>query len=196
MRSLAFLFLIVSLPAVAQSAKTTSKRPPVSQLSSKDDDDADAPAAKGAPALVADDDRALAAGLVFLFEPAPDEVRVLAIEDLALLQDPRAIEPLASLVLDPNPTIALAAVKAIALFTTPRATQVLENVVRHPRTGMPLKEAALRSLPFHRRQRARDFLDSVARGGGYPNNLKQIANESLVAFDLSQPSVSTSGAKR
>lgn len=182
MRSLAFI-LLFALSTAALAQGRTQKRP-ASVL--RGEDDADPPPSK--PSTTAsescgDPDRALGLALSYAFEQAPEEIRVIAIEDLGLLGDPRALDALAALVLDSNPRIQVAAVRAAASFNTLRATQILENVVRHPRLPMPLKEQALRSLPFHRRPRVRDFLAAVSKAPSYPLNLRKIAQESLAAFD-------------
>ncbi|MFL5321745.1 MAG: HEAT repeat domain-containing protein [Myxococcaceae bacterium] len=190
MRSLAFIFLIVSSAAPAQDKKpapAAQKRPPASMLNAKEEDEPAAAQKTENAALCGDADKALATALAYAFEPAPDEIRAIAIEDLALLADPRAVDPLATLILDANPAVATAAVHALGTFTTPRATQVLENVIRHPRISPNVKELAIKALPFHRRQRARDFLASIAKNSAYPQNLQRAAADALAAFDLSQP---------
>ncbi len=85
-------------------------------------------------------DVALMRGLGFAFEPAPIEIRVQAIEDLGLLGDRRALNPLAELSLDPNPQIARAAVRAIAMMRSPRSEEILRNLIGHP---VPLETTRL-----------------------------------------------------
>jgi hypothetical protein len=65
--------------------------------------------------------------------------------------------------------------------------------VRHPRLSSELKAQALRALPFHRRDRARAFLVAVSNAGSYPQNLRRVAAEQVVEFDLSKPQT---GAQR
>lgn len=203
MRSLILTLLVLAAPAFAQAAGSkTQKKPSAAMLNDRDEDEPAPHEGKKKKALndalCGDEDRALANALAFAFEQAPEEIRVLAIEDLALLGDSRAVDPLASLILDANPNVAAAATRAVGMFTTPRATQVLENVVRHPRLALNVKQEALRALPFHRRQRARDFLAFVARSSAFPVQLQRSAQDALVAFDLSQPPLiqSNSGANR
>ncbi len=93
-------------------------------------------------------DLALQSGLLQLFEPAPLEVRVRATENMGLLQDPRALNALAQLTLDPNPSIALAAVRAVGLVKHPRAEAILTNLLFHPAASDLTKRLALRLLPF------------------------------------------------
>ena len=106
----------------------------------------------------AEADTALARALLYAFEPAPDEIRVIAIEDLALLGDARALNPLATLVLDSSPSIQFAALRAVSHFQTPRAEEILENVVRHPRLPDLLKVKAVQALPFQASATAHEFL--------------------------------------
>jgi HEAT repeat protein len=121
------------------------------------------PPASGLTVTAEESDRALLRGLLFAYEPAPTEIRVLAIEDLALLGDARALNVLAQLILDPNPLVQQASVRAVRAFQTPRAEEILENVIRHPRIADPLKLYALQSLPFQRSATAREFLQLVSR---------------------------------
>jgi hypothetical protein len=93
-------------------------------------------------------DAALLRALGFAFEPLPPEVRVQAIEDLGFLGDPRVLNPLAQLCLDPNPAFARAAVRAIAVFQHPRAEEILSNVIRHPNIPATVKLRAIELLPY------------------------------------------------
>ncbi len=118
---------------------------------------AQAPAAPGAP-----DDTALLRGLLGAVKPAPEEIRALAIEDLALLGDARALDALAVLLWDPNPRIQQAALRAVSLFQHPRAEELLANVVRHPHHADALKIQALNGLVFQRTPTARRAVQEAA----------------------------------
>ncbi|RKG73621.1 HEAT repeat domain-containing protein [Corallococcus terminator] len=107
-------------------------------------------------------DAALLRGLLWAAEPAPEEIRTLAIEDLALLGDARALDPLAALIWDPNPRIQQAALRAVALFQHRRAEEILGNVVRHPRLPDALKIQALGGLLYQRTPTARRSVQDVA----------------------------------
>ncbi|WP_244222444.1 HEAT repeat domain-containing protein, partial [Corallococcus praedator] len=107
-------------------------------------------------------DTALLRGLLWAAEPAPEEIRTLAIEDLALLGDPRALDPLAAFIWDPNPRIQQAALRAVALFQHRRAEEILGNVVRHPRLPDALKIQALGGLLYQRTPTARRSVQDVA----------------------------------
>ncbi|WNZ65115.1 HEAT repeat domain-containing protein [Myxococcus sp. MxC21-1] len=89
------------------------------------------PPVEAAPAP-ATDDTALLRGLLCAVRPAPEEIRAIAIEDLGLLGDARALDALATLLWDPNPRIQQAALRAVTLFQHARAEEILANVVRHP----------------------------------------------------------------
>ncbi|RKH99300.1 HEAT repeat domain-containing protein [Corallococcus sp. AB038B] len=107
-------------------------------------------------------DQPLLRGLLWAAEPAPEEIRTLAIEDLALLGDPRALDPLAAFIWDPNPRIQQAALRAVALFQHRRAEEILGNVVRHPRLPDALKIQALGGLLYQRTPTARRVVQDVA----------------------------------
>ncbi|WP_244225080.1 HEAT repeat domain-containing protein, partial [Corallococcus sicarius] len=115
-----------------------------------------------APADVSTPDVALLRGLLWASEPAPEEIRALAIEDLALLGDPRALDPLAAFIWDPNPRIQQAALRAVALFQHRRAEEILGNIVRHPRLPDTLKIQALGGLLYQRTPTARRAAQDVA----------------------------------
>lgn len=117
---------------------------------------AKAPASSGA-------DVAFLRGVTWAFEPAPLEVRGQAIEDLGLLGDTRALNPLAALSLDANPAIAKAAVRAIGNMRHPRAEEILSNLVRHPTAPLATKQIALSLLPYQNTATALRFIHATAR---------------------------------
>ncbi|MGE6763765.1 HEAT repeat domain-containing protein [Corallococcus interemptor] len=121
-----------------------------------------APKADKAPADPHAQDDSLLKGLLWAAEPAPEEIRALAIEDLALLGDTRALDPLAAFIWDPNPRIQQAALRAVALFQHRRAEEILGNVVRHPRLPDALKIQALGGLLYQRTATARRVVQDVA----------------------------------
>lgn len=108
-------------------------------------------------------DSAVLRSLVGAFESSPVEIRIIAIENLGLLRDARAIDPLAALALDPEPRVATAALRSVGRFQHERAEEVLANVVRHPRLPDSLKLIALEQLVFQRRPSARAFLDETGK---------------------------------
>src|SRR4051812_13159775 len=77
---------------------------------SRDDDEPVKPV-PAAPPTVNDADASLLRGLLYATEPAPTEIRVIAVEDLGLIGDPRALNPLAQLLMDPNPAVQAAALR-------------------------------------------------------------------------------------
>ncbi len=127
--------------------------------SSKDDDAPVCP-----PALRGSEkaDVAFMRALGWAFEPAPLEVRAQAIEDLGFLGDPRALNPLAQICLDPNPTLAKAAVRAIAAIRHPRAEEILSNVVRHPTVSEQTRLRALELLPYQNTWSSLRFISQTA----------------------------------
>src|SRR5689334_16752285 len=108
---LLFAALLVGAPVLAQSSPKSKKPKPPTAAAPAKEDEAPRAAAKPCPECPAcpDEDRAFARAIAAVFEPVPEEIRVLAVEDLALLGDPRALNVLASLLLDSNPKISAAA---------------------------------------------------------------------------------------
>jgi len=140
----------------------------------KEDDDA--PEVK---AFTSDADTALIRGLLFAFEPAPTEIRVLAVEDLGLLGDPRALNPLAQLLVDPNPAVQTAALKSIAAMRSPRSEEILSNVARHPALPDRLKLSAVQAVLFQNTVSSLVFLKQVMRGGTFGGALAIAARQAL-----------------
>lgn len=108
-------------------------------------------------------DLAFLRAVQFAFEPAPVEIRSQAIEDLGLLGDPRALNLLAPLTLDPNQALARAAVRAVGTIRHPRAEEILANLVRHPTAPAVTKQYALSLVPFQNTPTALRFVHFVAR---------------------------------
>jgi HEAT repeat protein len=130
------------------------------------------PAATGTPLSP---DSALLRALLWAHEPAPEEIRAIALEDLALLGDPRALGPLSALLWDPNPRVQAAAVRAIALFQHPRAEELLSGVVRHPRLPEALKIQALDGLLYQRTPTARATVEGASRDPRLPLAIQSAA---------------------
>ncbi|MHB8874922.1 MAG: HEAT repeat domain-containing protein [Myxococcaceae bacterium] len=178
--------LLIALTAFALTAGAAPRRPANSLGNTKEDDPEPFPAAAAAPRPAAqvagpcaDDDTALARALSYAFEPAPLEIRVIAIEDLALLGDARALNPLAQLIFDAQPAVQSAAVRAVSQFASPRAEEILSNLLRHPSISDRLKLQAVQGLVFQRAPSAREMLASVARGIGYNPALRTAAGQAL-----------------
>ncbi len=179
---------LVSSPAWAQldgGVIKVQKAPKAAALkglgSAKEDDDELPKAAAGGAAAgaVGDADSALLRGVLYAFEPAPTEIRVIAIEDLGILGDWRALNPLAQLVMDANPTVQLAALRAIGAIQHPRAEAILSNVVRHPTLGEKVKLAAVDSLVFQNSETSLAFLAFLAKTNGFHPALQQQARRAL-----------------
>ncbi len=151
------------LTAAAHAQAPSSAPPAAAPRASLKADRAPAAAAPARPpAEGSAQDVALLRGLLWAAEPGPEEIRALAIEDLALLGDPRALDPLAAFIWDPNPRIQQAALRAVALFQHRRAEEILGNVVRHPRLPDALKIQALGGLLYQRTPTARRVVQDVA----------------------------------
>jgi len=133
----------------------------------------------GKASLQNPEDTALLRALLAAFEPAPEEIRVLAVEDLGLLGDARVINALADFALDPYPSVQLAAVRALRSFQHPRAEEILANLVRHPRPSEAVKLAALEGLVFQRTRSAQVLLESIRTDNRHGKRLQTVAGELL-----------------
>lgn len=144
-------FLLTAPPALAQGASAPSESAPVGP------------------------DQALLRGILWTTEPAPEEIRTIAIEDLALLGDPRALSPLSVLLWDPNPRIQAAAVRAIGLFQHLRAEEILSSAVRNPRLPDAVKIQALDGLLYQRTPSARATVETASRDPRLPLAIQSAA---------------------
>lgn len=124
-------------------------------------------------------DVAVLRAIAYMFEPAPREVRVLAVGDVALLGDPRALDALAHMILDPDPQVAQAAVEAVTRFRHPRAEQILANVIHHPSLTVGLKLAAVRGLPFQDTPSSRELLTELSNSERQAPPLREAATDML-----------------
>jgi hypothetical protein len=148
---LAFVSMsLLALPAVARPSHIGSNR---------DDECVQQPPAQPPQAGA---DVAWLRAIAWAFEPAPVEVRAQAVEDLGLLGDPRSLNPLAQLCLDPNPVLARAAVRAIALLRHPRSEEILVNVVKHAGLNEQVRTRALELLPYQNTWSALRFIHLTA----------------------------------
>ena len=132
-------------------------------------------------------DLAFQRGLLWAFEPAPLEIRGQAIEDLGLLGDTRALNPLAVMSLDPNPVISRAAVRAVGNMRHPRAEEILSNLVRHPTAPLATKQLALSLLPFQNTATALRFIHATARQPTGAYELLQLARTLSAALPVPTP---------
>lgn len=142
-------------PSPTAKSKALRGEPPDGRSEQREDD------RPGLRCAAADADRALSQAVTAAFEPAPEEIRVIAVEDLGFLGDPRALNLLAELMLDPSPAVRSAAVRAVRAFALPRAEEILEDVVRLGRFDEALELQALDALLFQRSPTALAFLESV-----------------------------------
>jgi HEAT repeat protein len=166
------------LGIVTLSATLAFAARPASMLGSAKEDDVPAPVvAKTAP-VNQGSDAAFMRALQWAFEPNPTEIRAQAIEDLGLLGDPRALNFLAQLALDPNPVLSKASVRAVALIKNPRSEEILCNIVRHPTLPEALKLQALQSLPMQNSDSALRFLQHVT-ASQYSATLQGAARSAL-----------------
>ena len=170
--------LALALLAFAFSASAAPKKAAASLGNAKDDEPDFAPTAQASSGCP-DDDAALARALVWAFDTTPLEIRVIAVEDLALLGDERALNPLAQLIFDAQPAVQAAAVRAVSQFASPRAEEILSNVVRHPVLSDRLKLQAIQALVFQRTPTAREMLASIGGSPAYNPGLKVAARQAL-----------------
>jgi HEAT repeat protein len=131
-------------------------------------------------------DRAFVAAVQEAVRPAPVEVRVLAVEDLGLLGDPRATSLLRRLLFaERSVAIQRAAVRALRALGTAEAAQVLDEALR---VQLPLEVSTelVLALPYLRWTRARETL-AWAAGAEGPPALREVAFLSLARFDPPPP---------
>lgn len=175
--------LCVSFGASAQPEPKRTRRPAASHLGAgKDDDEPSARPTSRGKGPTADDDQGLMRALLFAFEPAPQEIRVIAVEDLGLLGDSRTLNPLSQILFDLNPAVQQAALRSIARYQHPRAEEILCNVVRHPLLPERLKVRALDALVLQRSPTAREFLTRVQGNGSVAAPLRDAARKALADF--------------
>lgn len=172
----------VALCAVSLTAAGAGPKRGVAIGSAKEDEEC--PVAK---AVTSGADLAFLRGLTWAFETAPLEIRGQAIEDLGLLGDPRALNPLAALSLDANPAIARAAVRAVGNMRHPRAEEILANLVRHPTAPLATKQLALSLLPFQNTATALRFIHATARQPTGSYELLQQARTLSAALPVPTP---------
>lgn len=178
------LLLLAAAPPSARPANTLGNakevEPPPAEVKAPAAPAAQpTPPAAPAPAPCPDADTALARALAFAAEPGPEEIRVIAIEDLGFLGDARVLNPLALFMLDPNPAIQQAAIRAVRLYPHPRAEEILSNLIRHPFPSEAAKALAVDSLAFQRTRSAQRFLEHLRDTPQYPSRLQNAARQAL-----------------
>lgn len=189
--------VILAAPAWAQGSdeklksligkKQKEQKKKTDALGSAKDEEPATPPPPVAPPPISDADLGLLRALEYAFEPAPREIRVLAVEDLGLLQDPRALNALAHLIFDPDPEVALAAVRTVGHFRAPRAEEILGNVIRHPQLAHPLKTAAVHGLALQGTRGARDLLTELANSTNQPPPVRFAARDVLALISGPAP---------
>ncbi|AGC44891.1 hypothetical protein MYSTI_03585 [Myxococcus stipitatus DSM 14675] len=142
-----------------------------------------APEPPAAARVATPDDTALLRALLWAARPAPEEIRAIAVEDLGLLGDPRALDSLATYLWDPNPRTQQAVLRAVALFQHPRAEELLGNVVRHPRMPDALKIQALNGLVFQRTVSARRTVQDAATDSRLSSAVQNAARAVTAQWD-------------
>lgn len=181
---LCMLLGALASPAFAQqpaASTPAATRPPDARLLAPAKDLGCAPVPVPQEAS-AEDDVALLRAVLALFQPAPEDVRVMAVEEVALLGDARALNALAQLIHDPAPVVQQAALGAVSRFSLPRAAEILANVVRHPRTSETLKLQALEALVFQRDAVTRAFLVQTSTSPRYSQRVQAAAKASLTKW--------------
>lgn len=178
--------LVLPLVALTAHAGPGPKKPASLLATGQEDNDPAPPVVRAAPKppQTGASEAAVLRGVLWAFEPAPLEVRIQAIEDLGLLGDPRALNPLAQLAIDPNVSLSRAAVRAIGAIRHPRAEEILRNVVHHPAALEPTKALAMELLIYQNTTSALRLVNSVARATNYPGAVLAAARRT--AADLPQ----------
>ncbi len=179
MRFLSLVAFLFALAAVAQP------KPGKSAFGNTKDLEEEAPKAASVTALPGKD-VALLRGLLHATEPNPMEVRSQAIEDLGLLGDTRALNPLAGMIFDPNPVIWQSALRAIGAIRHPRAEEILSNIVRHPSLSEAHKLKALEYLVFQNTNSALRFIASVQRTTTLPLGVQNLGRRIMLEVPLAR----------
>jgi HEAT repeat protein len=161
--------LLAALVAVSSLALAAAPKRAAAIGSSKEDEPCPALVGSSGP------DLAFLRAVSWAFEPAPQEIRTQAIEDLGLLGDARSLNHLAALTLDANAAVSRAAIRAIGTIRHPRAEEILENLVRHPSAPLATKQNALNLLPFQNTATALRFVHATARQTTAAYEIAQLA---------------------
>lgn len=182
--ALALALSALSAPALAQKRPKRPSKPPsaAAPVGTAKEEPPVTPAEAPLPVppyQSSEADAALLRALLWAFEPAPREIRVIAILDLALLGDPRALDSLATLTRHPDRTLARAALDAVTHFQHPRADEILREVVRSPTLPEAMRVAAVEALPFQDSDVSRALLAELSRSGPHPNALRLAARVAL-----------------
>ncbi|MFO0600138.1 MAG: HEAT repeat domain-containing protein [Myxococcaceae bacterium] len=176
-RSVVLLLVVVSLTSFAAGPKK-----PASLLGSAKEDECPLPVVSHQATA----DVAYLRALAWAFEPAPQEIRAQAIEDLGFLGDTRALNALAVMTLDANAVISKAAIRAVGTMRSPRAEEILGNLVRHPTVSPANRLLALSLMPFQNTPTALRFVHIAARQLGVTPEIGQAARG--MAASLPNPS--------
>ena len=197
MRTMPWLLAILLFPtlALAQEAAPPASVPPglarlrapkltgPSLAGGRDEDFPDLPPAPppfDPDSIPLADEGSLLRAALWAFEPAPREIRVLAVEDLGFLGDPRLLNALAHLVIDPDMAVQLASVRAVRAIRNPRSEEILVNVVKHPSMPAAVKMAALEGLLFQNTRSALVFIWTVASNPSWGQTLYGSARRLLL----------------
>ncbi len=184
---------LLVLPLVALTAQAgPGPKKPASLLASGGQEDAEpapVPAPAPKPLQTGASEAAVLRGVLWAFEPAPLEVRIQAIEDLGLLGDPRALNPLAQLAIDPNVSLSRAAVRAVGAIRHPRAEEILRNVVHHPAATEATKALAMELLVYQNTPSALRLVNTIARATNYPGAVLAAARRSVAELPQRRPGV-------
>ncbi|MBM4380427.1 MAG: HEAT repeat domain-containing protein [Deltaproteobacteria bacterium] len=140
----------------------------------------------GMPPLVAapsDADRALISASSAAVGPGPLEIRVLSVEELGLLGDPRAVPLLRRVLLtETQGPLQRAAVRALRALGSEACVSVLDEALRTGRLTHEGARELIASLPYLRWEVARAAL-AWAAASGQTYELRAAAEAALARFD-------------
>ncbi|MBI3185104.1 MAG: HEAT repeat domain-containing protein [Myxococcales bacterium] len=195
MRPALALVLLAVATAAAQPARPKRAPPEPTAILGSAKEEEPAPLPASAPACP-EHDTALLRAVLYAFEPAPEEIRVTAVEDLALLGDARALNALTQLVFDQNLAVQAAAIRSVSRFQTPRAEEILANVIRHPQLPALLKLQSVEAMVLQRSATARELLLRVSRSTSYGHNISSAARLALERWGPPPADATAQGATR
>ena len=170
----------VSLAAHAAPGARSARGQPTASLKLGSPKEDDLPSAPAATVLgTAGDALSLVTALSAAMEPTPSEIRAIAVEDLGMLDDPRALNALSNWVLDASPGVQRAALRAIGSIQHPRAEEILKGVVRRNTVSERMRMMAAELLLYQRTRSALAFLGSVKVSSWAPGSVKSVAQRVL-----------------
>jgi hypothetical protein len=124
----------------------------------------------------------VAAGVLGILGEAAPAARVVRIEALAALGDPRVLPPLAYLARrDPEPSVRIAGFRALGAFRAPEVERAAESAIADRTEKPEVRAAAATALGAQHTLTAEEGLVAIVGNNDLPAPLRQAAVDSLLA---------------